>query len=394
MKTLAHIADSHFCAADPRFAECVKLHDWIADDVEKRKPDVIVHAGDLHDRKSVPEDRNAAARWLIRCAAIAPVVIVRGNHDVVGDLAIYSKLATKHPILVEEACGVKVVGGVAIGCLAWPRKAELLARAGQVSPDDGNQLAGDALRNVLRGLGDQMREWDGPHVLLAHAMVRGSTTSSGQPLVGCDMEIGIEDLALADADYIALGHIHKAQDWTFDGAPIVYPGAPRRTAFGEVEEKGYVLAKLEVDHFNEHKNVRWERIVAPTTPMLLVEGEWCGAGLNSVGDRHDVNDILFGSALPDAAGAEVRLRYYVENSERDAARARATDLRDQLLGAGAVSVKVEEVVRSTTRARTPEIVTAKSLPDKLRVLWGAKKIAIDNERERRVFAKLAELEAA
>jgi|GEM_PF-1625354 len=396
MKRVAIIADSHFSESS-RFAECLRLHDWIADDIRTRGVDLILHAGDVFDAKSTPTERAAVAAWLRWCAEIAPVVIVRGNHDVVGDLAIFAKLRTKHPVIVEEAAGVHVVAGVAVACLAWPRKAALLASAREAGMVGSEQLATECMRNVLRGMGDQLAKHDGPRILLAHAMVSGSKTSTGQPLVGCDMELGIEDIALARADFNALGHIHLPQDWytsSEGGEPVVYPGSPRRTAFGETEDKGYVVAEFvsklseaidrSVDGQQLGQCLEWQRVVAPATPMVLIDAVY----------EYSADDGRWMMSFRSApiAGAEVRCRYTVPSDRRDEAKAVATTLRESLVRKGAISVKLEEQVIATTRARTPEITTAVTLNHKLILCWEARGIKVDPDRAGRIFTKLNELE--
>ena len=212
---VAILADSHF-DEHSRFAECVRVHDWIADDIAARGVDLILHAGDVYERKSAPREREAVAAWVQRVTQTAPLVIVRGNHDILGDLPLLARLETRHPVYVEEGAAVRYVetarGVAAVACVAWPRKASLHAMLGQVGHEGSELAAGDAMRAVLRGLGAEMAEHDGPRLLLSHAMVRGSKTSHGQPLVGCDMELGLDDLALAGADFYALGHIHMPQE--------------------------------------------------------------------------------------------------------------------------------------------------------------------------------------
>jgi DNA repair exonuclease SbcCD nuclease subunit len=191
------------------------------------------------------------------------------------------------------------------------------------------------------------------------------------------MELGLEDLALAGASLVAIGHIHRGQDWTWDGVPIVYPGSPRRTAFGELEPKGYVIAT-----FAGPRLVSWERVAVPATPMVLLDDEWSGG--EWLAGRHSVDD--------DVRGAEVRVRYRVAADERDAARAGAERLRADLLARGAVSVKLEERVRATTRARAPEVAEARTLPEQLRAFWAARNIEVSPARQRRVFDLLTTLE--
>ena len=370
MTRVAVIADSHF-DEHSRFEECVRLHGWIADDLRARRVDAVVHTGDVYERKSTPLERQAVADWVRRVAAVAPVLVVRGNHDAVDDLPLLERLATDHQVIVEQAAGVHTVGGIEIAALAWPRKAALLAATGADGKEVGEAVAGDALRAVLRGLGQELRRQSGPRLFAAHAMVRGSITSTGQPLVGCDMELGLEDLALVGADAYALGHIHKGQRWEIEGRPVVYPGSPRRTAFGELEPKGYTILEWDAGH------VRDTFIEAPATPMIQLEGKWLDGQL--VGLEHR-----------SLRGAEVRLRYSVPSDRREEAAVQARAWRDRILE-DAVSCKVEEVVIAEARARAPEIARAMTLADKLAAYWSAKGFD-PAERREALLGKVSELE--
>ncbi len=394
--TLAQITDSHFDHTS-RWQETCEIHEWIADELERRRPDLILHTGDVYERPSVPSERIHVAGWFQRLAAIAPVLIVRGNHDALVDLEIFRKLETEHPLYVEEACGSHLMPPFAVAAVAWPRKAHLLATAGRaLKPLEEAELAAQAIRNVIGGLGVRLGEWaHGPRILAAHAMVRGSKTSKGQPLVGCDMEIGIEDLALAGADFVALGHIHMGQEWMFNGAPIVYGGSPRRTEYGELEDKGFIWAEFGDEPFDVthsdgtvHASMRgprwfydWERVLTPARPMLLLEASWDGVGLTP------------SSPLPDVvANAEIRLRYETAKDQRVSAKAAVALLKERLLAGGAHSVKPEERVHASTRSRAPELTKAQTLPEKLDVYWRVKGIEVAPARRERLFQKLAELD--
>lgn len=374
---VALVSDSHFDERS-RFAECVRVHDTIVDDIAARGVDLIMHGGDLYERASTPAERWAAARFIQRCADVAPVVIVRGNHDQVGDLALLSRLTARHPIFVEEGAAVHYTAGAAVACLSWSRKAELLARAGAIGLEQSETMARDAMRDLLAGFGRQLSDHDGPRILLAHAMVSGSKTSVGQPLVGCDLEIGTDDLWLAKADLIALGHIHKPQEWgSLIGGPIIYPGSPRRTSFGEVEDKGYVYATI-----GERGAVEYERVIIPTTPMILLEASFAAGVLTFVGE-----------ATPDdVAGAEIRIRYSYDAEDREAASAAVASWRRTFMEAGAKLVKIDPCVTTRTRARAPEVTHAKTIGAKLRTVWKARADEPDEVRAARLVAMAEELE--
>ena len=85
---IAIVADSHF-DEHSRFDECIRLHTWIADDARARGVDVVLHAGDVFERKSTPAERNAFAAWVTLIASFAPIVIVRGTTTRFGDLQIF-----------------------------------------------------------------------------------------------------------------------------------------------------------------------------------------------------------------------------------------------------------------------------------------------------------------
>lgn len=373
MIKVAIFADHHFDEGS-RFEECIRVHDWIAEDIARRGVDLALSGGDVYERKSTPTERRAVAAWVQRIAATCPLVIVRGNHDALADLPLLEKLHTLHPITVVEDARVVQAGGAVIGCLGWPNKANILALAGAVSREESEQTARAALRDVLRGLGDTMaicasvdgarESFDSPRILLAHAMVCGSVTSVGQPLVGCDLEVAIEDLALASADLYALGHVHKGQEWTTSGnAPVIYPGSPRRTAFGEVESKGYLLAT-----FDGAELVSVERIETPCARMFLVTAAWSpddGIGGSLVIDGPAITTLALG-------GAEVRLSYSVASDQRESARVAAEMFRDHALDLGAVNVKLVEQVIAQGSARAPEVAAATTLEDRIHAYWTAR----------------------
>lgn len=350
------IADSHFHFG-LRWEECVRVHDWIVRDGAERGVELWLHAGDIYERASTPDERRAVAAWVQRATDVAPMVLVRGNHDAPRDLEILARLETRFPVIVEEAFGVHVVAGVAVAALAWPQKAAIMAGARSIAEADLE--AAESLRAVLRHLGAELdRVAEGlPRLLVAHAMTRGSETSAGQPLVGCDFELGIEDISLARADLYALGHIHKGQSWTH-GAPIVYPGSPRRTAFGEIEPKGYLIVDASPG------SATWKLVETPCAPMFLGEDAWDG-------ERGRFEREWAG--LPETVeGAELRLRFTVAAEHMDAACKAAENVRSYLLEMGAVHVKIDPVPRPTSVARAPEVARAKRLGDKLLALWKAR----------------------
>ena len=389
MIRVAFIADTH-ADASSRWDEHCRIMDWIAEDLRSQRVDCVVHMGDVFDGQSTPTERTFIADWCRKIADQVPLCLVAGNHDKKLDIQWLSKLRAKHPIIATEEPGVWVVAGCAIAMLPWPRTANLLAAIGKpVAHEDSNRIAVEALRSILLGMRQQLAEHDGPRILAAHAMIEGSKTDSRQPLVGLDMSITTADLALAQAHFVGVGHVHAENDMSFGDVPIVIPGCPYHRNFGEPGPCSYVIASFE--HFAgeltcpEGPGVRWhcegyDRIPTPARPMLLLEAEWDGRAL--IGTHR----------FADVDGAECRLRYTCTSDQREAAAQNARESREIMLQNGAVMVKLEEILSVSTRARTPEITTAQTVGDKLKVVWKARDLRLGAEREARLLSKALELE--
>ncbi len=387
---IAIIGDSHFDEG-PRFEECIRVHDWIANDIREREVDVVAHTGDLSDVAQTRRVRNAIADWLYKVAEQAPTILVRGNHDPYGDLSIFARLRTRHPVIVEESAAVHDVKGLGIACLAWPQKSRVAARARVLNPSAGkadvDELAGHAMRAVLQDLGDQLAAHKGPRLFLGHVMARGSRTSLGQPLVGMDaFEVGLDDLALVPADFYGLGHIHLPQEWLIEGRSAAFTGSPYRTTYGELEEKGYIIVDIDRPSPGEPRVVKWERVPTPCTGMVLAEITIESDGGFTFIPRGQEEVV-------GVEGAEVRLRYHVAADRRDVGKALVAQVRSTWLDAGAIDVKVEERVIATSTARIPEIATAATLDEKLDHYWKLRGQDLDAARRERLRARATELQA-
>jgi predicted phosphodiesterase len=375
---LALCSGDHHFDERRRFEECLRIHRWMVQLARERAVDVFLSGGDIYERGSTPLEREAVAEWLTAMAEICPVVISKGNHDRERDVELMRRLRTKHPIIVESRAGVHFVAGAAIGAIAWPEPAHLMAKA--ESTEQGGACIRGALTNILRGIGTQLAEHDGPRILLGHLMVDGSVTSTGQPLLGQPINVSLNDLALAQAQLGVIGHIHKAQAFNVGGAPHWYPGSPFRTSFGEMETKQVLLAE-----FDRRGLVAVHEVATPATPMLLVEDEW---GLLNGEMGWSVGDL---TEVKDARGCEIRFRYRVANDHREAAKVDAEKWRCAWLAEGAITVQVEQEIVVETRARMPTVVSAVSPAEKLQAFWAAKGF-VPGERREPLLEKFAELE--
>lgn len=357
---IALLSDLHW-ARGPHWAEIERVHAWIADDLEARvasgdPPALIVLAGDIFDAGSWPAERNAAAAWVQRLATLAPVLILRGNHDRVGDLDLFAKLRARCAITVYDKPAIHRFQGGAVAVLPWLDRVAPGRAPGAYSAADEARAEVDALLSLLDRLGrDLAATPPGARLFAGHLMVHGAKTSHGQPRKQSrEFEIGLQDLARVRADAYLLGHVHLGQTFFLGRAPVIYNGSITRTAFGELEQKRYTLVRL------GPKGAQVGHVVTPTTPMLLVEGRW----------EHGKFSIDTDKLLAEAKGAQVRLTYEVEAEDQAEARRGAEALRTALGEIGA-TLKPVPCVIAPVRPRATEIVLAKTLAEKFDV-WCTK----------------------
>lgn len=372
---LAFVTDNHF-DTHSRFAECVRVHDWIAEDAALRECSGTILGGDMFERADCATERNAVARWLLLMARFGDVIGIYGNHETQGALELFNLIGHDRRIHFHDRPAVDVIDDVAIACLPWPRKAQLLASAGDVGSEEVSNLAQHHLRAIMRGLATELDQMPPEYgrLALAHVMIDGAKTDHDQPITGADMAVSLQDLGLMRASFYACGHVHAQQVEDIAGAPCIYGGSPRHNNFGEPGPKGYTIIE-----FDGPKLVNWYRVATPATPMWLLSARWFAGN-------------LLMSPIPDVRGGEVRLRFEVPADEREAAGIAAAVTRDHLIAdLGALSVKLEPQVITTKRARAPEVARALTIGDKLEAHW--KSISFDPaDRREALLSKANHLE--
>lgn len=408
---VVHLADMHSNLRS-RQAEAHRVLSWIVDDIREKKPDLILDAGDVFDVYPTPEEEDWTARFYRALAEIAPVVGATGNHALgarpIPRLLLPADQAeppTRHPITVLDRPGVVYAAGAAVACLPWPKRGHLMAATAGAGVEQRRVGGIAAIDDVLRGLGAELERHDGPRILIAHAMVRSARVGRGQPMeVGQEFETAPEQLALASADYVALGHIHLFQHWTWargdwwTSVPMVMPGSPYSTDFGDTDRKGYVLVEIDQGACGCVKGCKrgacgacsnrgaldWDRVFTPATPMVHVETDYVGGGPSHFMVRP-------GTEPGDPRGAMLRIRYHVSAAERDAASRAMEQKREELLAAGAANVVLEPIIKPVVRARAPEIASQSSLPAQWET-W-ARSTGLEEDRIRRCMALVQDLES-
>jgi exonuclease SbcD len=216
--------------------------------------DLVLVAGDLFDVVAPsPESEQIVFRALLDLAAVAPVVIVAGNHD--------------HPRRLEAVAPLLELGRVTVGAtlrrpdeggvVTIPTDSGETARlalvpfVGQraiVSADDlmaldpdqhGGKYAG-RLAAVIAKLTEGL-SLDSVNLVVAHLMVAGGTIGGGERSAHTIFDYAVSAQAFDGAlSYVALGHLHRPQRIPA-APPVWYSGSPLQMDFGETEDRKAIL---------------------------------------------------------------------------------------------------------------------------------------------------------
>lgn len=365
---IIHTSDLHLDAHN-RFDDTLKVLDSIIIRGIQHDPDMWIFAGDnfpVGVRASLPAERYALKEAFQRMARVAPVFVIKGNHDPVEhDLSILDDRRYEKGIYVQSVPDTTYIASIdtIVGFVPWPSKGFLVSRLPDGVPKGTvDEACRVAMRSLLRGIqvGFHMLSQDhpeAPRVLIGHLNVTGSSTG-GFTLVGEDVEVGVHDLEDTGADYVALGHIHLAQSMS---PRVHYSGSPRRVNFGEEsEDKTFIVAEIE-----RAAPPEIERILTDTRPMQTI-----------------LADPFAGEVETCKPGAEVRVIFELTADQRKLLDISAE--LERLKADQAHSVKVEyRMLHDDERIRSDEIRDATT--DRERLLAYFKQLdppVMDDEADR------------
>jgi exonuclease SbcD len=229
-------------------------------------PDLIVHSGDLFDTSRPGlDDMRRAAQALRRLGAIAPVVVVAGNHDTPYVLAFLEYILNDMGTRADDRVRVRFATdarpeGLLIA--EYPvRDGELTLRIGVLPYLHPNRFTYDfadpalttaayaeRMRSVQADVYRRLTAGRGPRdvlVFAAHLFVEGATPSYSEKRISLAEEYTAAAADLPRVAYGALGHIHKPQSVGRAGFPAHYAGSPLQLDFGETgDTKSVVLAEI------------------------------------------------------------------------------------------------------------------------------------------------------
>ena len=179
--------------------------DAVLETVRQAPADALLIAGDLFDSGSVPP--GTVAHVFRSLASLErPVVLLPGNHDTLltsSSLATLQVPANLHVLQEPEG---ELITLLSLGLSVWGR------------PVYNHEPAFHPLAGI------DPRPKQGWYIAMAHGLVQDGNTEPGR-----SSPIAPAELAKADCDYIALGHVHQFRDTTQGRTPAFYSGAPSGT---------------------------------------------------------------------------------------------------------------------------------------------------------------------
>lgn len=266
--TLLHTSDWHLghkLYSRSRQMEFEKFTNWLAELIKERHVDALLIAGDVfHTSQPDTEAQKLYYDFLLKAgrAGARHIVVTAGNHD--------SPAFLTAPRQILSSLNVHVVGAIspnpedeilvlndadnkaeAIIC-AVPFLREKDTRC--AAPGEDNR---DRERARAEGIGNHYKELaksiqknysslDIPVIAAGHLFTAGSSVSRGMDRLYAGGEGAVPDNIFGDVfDYVALGHIHKAQK-IGDSETRRYSGSPIPIHFDEAEQvKSVVLAQFD-----------------------------------------------------------------------------------------------------------------------------------------------------
>lgn len=283
---LLHFADAHIDMAnygrhDPetglplRVLDFLKSLDTIVDTAIAEKVDIVIFAGDAYkDRSPAPTFQREWGRRIIKLSqAKIPTLLLIGNHDLspaVGRAHAIQEFDTLQVPYVRVLSKIQFLGPnelwelpLQVIALPWISRSAFMADYEIENSEDLIKDVSSKLQDrIIEKINDLASQADPalPIILTAHASIEGAKFG-GERLVmlGNDLTLSGSLVKNRKYSYVAMGHIHKPQDFN-DGyqPPVVYPGSIERIDFGEArEDRFFVIAHIEKD---EDTKVEWRKI--------------------------------------------------------------------------------------------------------------------------------------
>jgi exonuclease SbcD len=398
---LLHTADIHLGAKtygrrDPetglntRLLDVRRSFDRLVQRALDEDIDAFLFCGDAyHTADPTPTQQKIFAECLQPLAdAGVPLVLIIGNHDHpvtygrASSLDIFEYVDGDVHCFRKPTASVQVIdttsGPLQLIPLPWPIRSQILTKEEyrSMAPEELRQFIEEKYVNYVHRRAEEVQNeetvqrTDGtehqlspaiPTVLAGHVTVQGAELSGSErtTLISSEPKFTVGQLAVAPIQYVALGHIHRAQNRNPEGQPpVVYAGSIERVTFTERdEEKGFYFVDVEPTR-DPATHVTFEETPARAFVALHVDAREA---------EEPTKRIVEAIEQADVTDAIVRVRYHVEEAQLalvDQDRLRAA------LDAADTIAAIERTVDPAERKRRTVVTRESDLEDAVRQYVG------------------------
>lgn len=273
---------------------------------DKEQVEAVLIAGDVYDKPVPSAEAVRLFDWFLTQlnSRKLPVFVIGGNHDSVERLSFGAQIMEESGVYLTQSYDGKVVpvrledeyGPVNLWMLPFLKPAMVK----RFFPEQDIVTYQDALETVI---GHMELNREERNLLIAHQFVTGAVTGGSEDSVEVFVG-GVENVdasVFADFDYVALGHIHRAQ--SAGGEQIRYSGTPLKYSFSEIRhEKSVTIAELKEKgsltvHQEPLKPLHDMREIRGSYEELVLRENYQGTDLEDylhviLTDENDIPDVI------------------------------------------------------------------------------------------------------
>ena len=273
---------------------------------DKEQVEAVLIAGDVYDKQVPSAEAVRLFDWFLTQlnSRKLPVIVIGGNHDSVERLSFGAQIMEESGVYLTQSYDGKVVpvrledeyGPVNLWMLPFLKPAMVK----RFFSEQDIVTYQDALETVI---GNMELNREERNLLIAHQFVTGAVTGGSEDSV--EVFVGgvenVDDSVFADFDYVALGHIHRAQ--SAGGEQIRYSGTPLKYSFSEIRhEKSVTIAELKEKgsltvHQEPLKPLHDMREIRGSYEELVLRENYQGTDLEDylhviLTDENDIPDVI------------------------------------------------------------------------------------------------------
>lgn len=273
---------------------------------DKEQVEAVLIAGDVYDKQVPSAEAVRLFDWFLTQlnSRKLPVFVIGGNHDSVERLSFGAQIMEESGVYLTQSYDGKVVpvrledeyGPVNLWMLPFLKPAMVK----RFFPEQDIVTYQDALETVI---GHMELNREERNLLIAHQFVTGAVTGGSEDSVEVFVG-GVENVDASvfdDFDYVALGHIHRAQ--SAGGEQIRYSGTPLKYSFSEIRhEKSVTIAELKEKgsltvHQEPLKPLHDMREIRGSYEELVLRENYQGTDLEDylhviLTDENDIPDVI------------------------------------------------------------------------------------------------------